>query len=699
MSVSVPVGIDFGSGKTVLGVARNRGIDIVVNEVSNRSTPALVAFGSKSRFLGESAKSQETSNIKNTVSSLKRLVGRNANDPALEVERQYNAAQIVPVGDVAGVKVRYLNEQAEFTYTQLVAMYFNKLKSTLLTDTKGNINDVVLAVPAYFVDAQRRAVADAAVIAGLNPVRIVNDVSAAIVGHGVFRTDLPEDEPKKIAVVDIGYSDYTVSVVALKKGDGRVLSTETNKDFGGRDIDLAIANHFTKVFQDKYNIDVRTNPKAWGRVLQQSERLKKILSANTTGMFNLESLMDDIDVSASMQREELEEYLAPVLANIHVPVQKALADAGVTVDDLDAIEVIGGCTRVPSLKEKISQAFGGRALSFTLNQDEAIARGATFLCAVHSPTVRVRPFKFEDINLHSVTFNWDKSGDEDTDHLEVFPRGSSFPSTKVVTLFRKADFSLSADYTHPEQLDQGISSHIGDWLIKGVEPAANGDAVAVKLKLRQDPSGLYIVESAYTAEETEVEESVQGEAGAEPQTKVVKKWVKKADLVIEHTPIQLTPQARDALVEKEAQMAAEDKLVADTEDRKNALEEYIYDIRDKLDGVLAEFAQPDEKDRLLELSNATEEWLYGEGEEATKGQYVAKYEELASIGNLIKGRQASKLEEERQAKLAKKEAEQHQKMAEKIQADKAAREAEQAKNSEEKTEAEPQQDLDMPDQA
>jgi len=692
MSVSVPVGIDFGSGKTVLGVARNRGIDVVVNEVSNRATPSLVAFGSRSRFLGEAAKSQETSNIKNTVSSLKRLVGRKGEDPALEVEAAYNGAKIVPVNGSAGVNVRYLNEQTEFTYTQLSAMFFDKLKSTLLTDTKGNINDVVIAVPAYFVDAQRRAVADAAVIAGLNPVRIINDVSAAAVGHGVFRTDLPEDSFKTVAIVDIGYSDFTVSIVNLKKGEGRVLATETNKDFGGRDIDFAISKHFAKIFEDKYKIDVTTNPKAWGRVLQQSEKLKKILSANTSAMFNVESLMNDIDVSASMQRDELEEYLTAALKNIPGPVTRALENAGVKASDLDAVEVIGGCTRVPSIKEAISAAFGGKSLSYTMNQDEAVARGATFVCAMHSPTVRVRPFKFEDYNTHSVTFRWEKTGDEDTDSLEVFPKGSAFPSTKVVTLFRSSDFSIAAEYTDASSLDKGISPQIGVWHIKGVKPADNGEPSAVKLKLRQDPSGLYVVEAAYTSVEKEVEETVEGGEGEEPQTKLVKKWVKGADLIVEHEPAQLSVKEREALFEKETQMAAEDKLVADTEDRKNALEEYIYDIRDKLDGPLAEFAQGDEKARLLELAEASEEWLYGDGEDATKGQYVAKYEELASIGNLIKGRQASKFEEERQAKLAKKEAEQQQKMAEKLQADKAAREAAQAK-----TEAEGG-DAEMPDQ-
>lgn len=693
MSVSVPVGIDLGSGKTTLGVARNRGIDIVVNEVSNRATPSIVAFGPRCRFLGEAAKSQETSNVKNTVGSLKRLVGRSGDDPAVVEERAFNGATIQPVNGEAGVKVNYLGSPSEFTFTQLTAMYLNKLRTTLLQDTKGNINDVVIAVPSYFVDVQRRAVVDAAIIAGLNPVRIVNDISAAAIGHGVFRTDLPEDSYKKIAVVDIGYSDYTVSIVALKKGEGKVLGTSYERNFGGRDIDLVISQHFARDFAGKYKIDVTSNPKAFGRVVAQSEKLKKILSANTSGMFNVESLMNDIDVSSSLSREDLENYLADSLEHIKEPISRALEQAGLKAEDLDAVELIGGSTRVPSIKQKISEAFGGKPLSYTMNQDEAVARGAAFLCAAHSPTVRVRPFKFEDLNNHGVTFKWDKTEDEDTDSLEVFPVGSSFPVTKVVTLFRKQDFEITASYTHPEQLDQGIPPHVGKWAIKGVKPAANGEAVAVKLKLRQDPSGLYIVESAYTAEEQTVQEPVEG--SEEGETKEVKKWVKKDDLVIEHFAPVLSPEQREKLLELESKMASEDKLVADTEDRKNALEEYIYDIRDKLEGPLAPFASEEEKEKLLNLAMETEEWLYGDGDDATKGQYVAKYDELAAIGNLIKGRKTSKEEEERQAVRAKQEAEQQRKMAQKMQEQKAAREAEQAKTSEK--ESAEKKDEDMPD--
>lgn len=676
--MSTPFGVDLGNDNTVIACARNRGIDIIVNEVSNRSTPSLVGFGMKNRFIGESAKNQQTSNIKNTVDNLKRILGLNYSDPDFEIEKKFFTAPLVENEDgQISAKVRFAGEQQEFTSTQLTAMFLNKIKDTTVKETKGNIVDICLSVPVWYTEKQRRAASDACKIAGLNPVRIVNEVTAAAVGYGVFKqNDLPEDKPKIVAFVDIGHSSYQVSIAAVKKGELKILGSACDKHFGGRDFDHAIANHFAEEFKGKYKIDVKENPKAFYRVLAASEKVKKVLSANSSAPINIESLMNDVDVSSSLTREELEEYVKPLLERVHVPVEIALKDAGITTEDIDSIEVIGGCTRVPSLKAKLSEIFG-KQLSFTLNQDEAIARGNAFICAMHSPTLRVRPFKFEDFNPYSVSYFWDKE-EEDEDHMEVFPRGGTFPSTKIITLFRKGDFEVEAKYTNKEELPAGVESQIAKWTIKGVVPNEGETSIATKLKLRNDPSGFYTIESAYTVEEKLVKELVEPKEGeevdpeAEPEYKEVKKLVKKNDLTIEMTSAALPEDKRQALFEKESALVVADKLVADTEDRKNALEEYIYELRGKLEDQYKDFASDAEKEKLTALLMKTEDWLYDDGYDSTKAKYIAKYEELASIGNLIKGRYQADVEEKKQAVRQKQEAAQMAAMAEKMAA---AREA------------------------
>lgn len=693
--MSTPFGVDLGNNNTVIACARNRGIDIIVNEVSNRSTPSLVGFGMKNRFIGESGKNQQTSNVKNTVENLKRILGLNYNDPDFEIEKKYFSVPLLETQDGGiAAKVRFLGEQQEFTSIQLAAMYINKIKDIAYKETKGNFQDICLSVPVWYTEKQRRAAADACRIAGLNPVRIVNEVTAAAVGYGVFKAnDLPEDEPKKVAFVDIGHSSYQVSIAAVKKGELKILGSAYDKHFGGRDFDYAIAEHFVAEFKNKYKINVEENPKAFYRLLTAAEKLKKVLSANTQAPFNVESLMNDIDVSSSLSREELEEYVKPLLDRVHVPVELALKSAGLSASDIDSIEVIGGCTRVPSLKSKLSEVFGGKPLSFTLNQDEAIARGNAFICATHSPTVRVRPFKFEDYNPFSVSYFWDKQ-EEDEDHLEVFPKGGLFPATKIITLFRTGDFNVEAKYTNREELPVGTEPIVSQWKLTGVVPSEGETSIATKLKLRNDPSGFYTIESAYTVEEKMVKELIEkedAEEDAEPEYKEVKKLVKKNDLEIIQTSAALPTEVREKLTEKENSMVMEDKLVADTEDRKNALEEYIYELRGKLDEQYAEFASPEEKEKLTGMLAKAEDWLYDDGYDSTKAKYIAKYEELALIGNIIRGRYLAKEEEKKQAYRQKQEAAQAAAMAEKI----AAAHAEKKEGKEEEQPAAEDNDIEM----
>ncbi|CAR25892.1 ZYRO0A10516p [Zygosaccharomyces rouxii] len=671
--MSTPFGLDLGNHNSVLAVARNRGIDIVVNEVSNRSTPSIVGFGQRNRFLGEAGKNKQTSNVKNTVENLKRIIGLGYDDKEFPEEAKYFSNKLVKLEDgKVGAQVKFVNKDHVFSAPQLAGMFFDRVKDTVQTETKANISDVCLAVPSWYTEEQRYVVADAARIAGLNPVRVVNDVTAAAVSYGVFKPDLPDvdQKPRVVALVDIGHSSYTCSVIGFKKGEFKVLGTAWDKHFGGRNFDRAITEHFAQEFKTKYKIDINENPKAYSRVVAAAEKLKKVLSANSSAPFNIESVMNDIDVSSQFSRVELEELMKPLLERVHEPIYKALAQAKLSVEDVDFVELIGGTSRIPVLKETISKAFN-KQLSTTLNQDEAIAKGAAFICAIHSPTLRVKPFKFEDMHAYSVSYSWDKQV-EDEDHLEVFPAGSTFPSTKMITLHRTGDFVMEAYYTHKEELPEDVPTHIAKWEITGVQLPEGATSVPVKLKLRCDPSGLHIIEEAYTLEDITVKEEIplpeDAPEGAEPEYKEVTKTVKKDTLnIVEHT-FGLKPEELNLLVEKENEMTSQDKLVAETEDRKNALEEYIYTLRGKLDEEYAPFASDQEKTKLRDQLAKAEDWLYEDGYDSTKAKYVAKYEELASTGNIIRGRYLSKQEEQKQALRQKDEAKKMAELSEKLSA-------------------------------
>lgn len=691
-----------------------------------------MGFGPKCRYLGEAAKTQEISNLKNTVASLKRLAGRSINDPDVDVERTFCSAPLVDIKGQVGAEVTYMGEKQQFTATQLCSMFLSKVKATASAELKLPVSDIVISVPPWFTDVQRRSIMDAAEISGLKLLRLINDTTATALGYGIPKLDLPtaEEKPRRVAFVDIGHSNYTCSIVEFKKGELAVKSTAYDRHFGGRDFDKALVAHFAKEWKEKYRIDIFTNPKAIVRVTAAAEKMKKILSANAQAPISIESLMNDIDVSGMLKRAELEELLQPLLDRATVPLEQALAEGKFKVEDIDTVEIVGGCTRVPSLKDRISKFFN-KPLSATLNQDEAVARGCAFSCAILSPVFRVRDFSVHDMVNYPIEFNWEQSPDipdEDTS-LTVFNKGNVMPSTKILTFYRKQPFDLEAKYAKPDMLPGKMNPWIGRFSVKGVKANGEDDFMICKLKARLNLHGVLNVEQGYYVEDVEVEEplpeekekegekkeekkdgdvscsptfhlhlsrdqssakttskvknfaknlfSSKDKAGAKentpltdpnaqamdtsgtegaaeppkPKTKKVKKQIKKGELPLSSGTASLDQATKDACAEKEGAMFMEDKLVADTEDKKNELESYIYELRGKIDDQYSDFASDEEKSKLKEKLEQSEDWLYDEGEDASKNVYVAKMDEIRFVAGPIVGRYQDKIEEERQAVL------------------------------------------------
>jgi heat shock protein 4 len=580
----------------------------------------------------------EIGNVKNTVGSLKRLCGRSYADPEINtVEQAFVGAQLVDIKGQVGARVQYLGKTEEFTATQLLASFFTKVKQITSADSKGvAVSDVVIAVPGWFTEAQRRSILDAAEIADLNTLRLMNDTTASALGFGITKTDLPEDKPRYVAIVDVGHSNMSVAIVAYKKGQLTVVSTAYDQHLGGRDFDKALVDHFAQEFLQKYKIDVKTNSKALHRVYAGVEKLKKILSANMAAPLNIESVMNDIDVSAMLKREELEALVKPVIEKVTAPLERALKEAKLTPEDIHSVEMVGGSTRIPALKERIS-AFFGKQLSFTLNADEAVARGAAFACAIYSPIFKVREFTVHDITNYPIQFNWEPTPEipNEDSSLVVFSRNNPVPSTKILTFYRKGPFDIDLQYADPAGLPGKMNPWIARYTIKGVTPSADNDFSVVKVKARMNLHGVLNVENAYIVAEEEVEEVIKEEKKEEkkdakkenkkdekdkdpdvshaskvetnikamdaeptpptPPTRKVKKQVRKGDLPIVGGGMSLDTALKESYKEREGEMTIADKLIADTEDRKNALEEYIYDMRGKLDDIYADYASEDEK--------------------------------------------------------------------------------------------------------
>uniref|UniRef100_A0A1A8PCK7 Heat shock protein 4b n=1 Tax=Nothobranchius rachovii TaxID=451742 RepID=A0A1A8PCK7_9TELE len=686
------VGFDVGFMNCYVAVARAGGIETVANEYSDRCTPACVSFGPRNRSIGAAAKSQIVTNSKNTVQGFKRFHGRAFSDPfvqSLKNSLVYDLAQM-PSG-TTGIKVMYMEEEKVFSIEQVTAMLLTKLKETAENALKKPVADCVVSVPCYYTDAERRSVIDAAQIAGLNCLRLMNETTAVALAYGIYKQDLPapEEKARNVVFVDLGHSGYQTSVCAFNKGKLKVLATACDPLLGGKDFDEVLVKHFCEEFGKKYKLDVKSKPRALVRLYQECEKLKKLMSANSSDLpLNIECFMNDIDVSGHMNRGHFEEMCVDILARVEPPLHSLLEQAKLKKEDVYAVEIIGGASRIPAVKERISKFFG-KELSTTLNADEAVARGCALQCAILSPAFKVREFSITDVVPYPISLKWHSAAEEGLSDCEVFPKNHPAPFSKVLTFYRKEPFTLEAYYSNPSELPYPDPT-IGQFVIQKVIPQASGESSKVKVKVRVNIHGIFSVSSASLVEvqksdegeepmETEqasdkdaenkmqtdqAGQQTQAEAPKEteektppeseemetsteenksekksdqpPQAKKAKVKTKVMELPIENSPQwQLANDMLNLFVENEGKMIMQDKLEKERNDAKNNVEEYVYDMRDKLHGMLEKFVGESDRDALSLKLEDTENWLYDDGEDQAKQVYIDKLAELKKLGQPI----------------------------------------------------------------
>ncbi|XP_049861111.1 heat shock 70 kDa protein 4 [Schistocerca gregaria] len=682
MAAMSVIGIDFGNESCYIAVARAGGIETIANDYSLRATPSCVAFSGKNRILGVAAKNQMVTNMKNTIYGFKRLLGRKFSDPYIQQEVKHLPYRIVQHGNGGiGVKVNYLDEEHVFSPEQITAMLFTKLKDISEVALKTKVNDCVISVPSFFTNAERKALLDAASIAGLNVLRLMNETTATALAYGIYKQDLPapEEKPRNVVFVDCGHASLQISACAFHKGKLKMLASAADPQLGGRDIDEILANHFCVDFQSRYRIDPRNNPRAYLRLTTEVEKLKKQMSANSMNLpMNIECFMDDKDVQASMNRTEMEKLCAHLIQRVEHTMRKCLQDSGLRLDEIHSVEIVGGSSRIPAIKHLIETVFG-KLPSTTLNQDEAVARGCALQCAMLSPAIRVREFSVTDIQTYPIKLVWDASMGEDGE-MEVYTQNHPVPFSKMLTFFRKEPFSIKAYYVgnipYPDP-------YIGQFIVKDVKPTPEGESQKVKVKVRVNLHGILLISSASLTEKKEATEQdsqedtsmendsqsaasqagsqndaqaeqaanqqnhIGGEDDAEGQGNTEKKEaskkkkiVKTVDLPIESYTHGISQLDLNNYIEQECKMIASDRQEKERIDARNALEEYVYDLRGKLnsDEELATFVNDADRTSLSQQLDETENWLYEEGEDCNRQVYVDRLSSLKTLGEPIKMR-------------------------------------------------------------
>jgi heat shock protein 4 len=655
------IGIDLGNRNSIIAVAQRGGIDIVLNECSNRHTPSMVGFAGQERAIGEAAMVQYARNIRNTVAQVKRLIGRKWNEKELQDELPLLPFKVKEIGDgKIGIEVSYNGEQVTFTPEEVTAMVLVQLKNISENYLRTKVKDVAISIPGFFTSAQRRALLDSTQIAGLNCLKLVNEITATAIAYGIYKTDLPENDPLHVMFVDIGDSHMSVGIVAFQKGKLRVLSTAYDRTLGGRNFDRALADHFAKVFKDKYKIDVKSNMKAWIRLETACEKVKKILSANSQAPLAIDSLMDDIDVSAMVTRDDFEQFCAPLFERLQEPFKQVMQETGLTGSTLHAIELVGGASRMPQLAPLIAK-LTGKEFSRTMNAEESVARGAALQCAMLSPTFRVREFKAEDSNYYPINLVWkdlDSESMETEEPTEIFPKNCVVPAMKIITFPRGKPCEIKASYAPTADLPPGTSHFIGKWVIPTVPPTESGESAKVRVKVKLDGNGIFSVEYAQMIENVVASKDAsedKKEAAASPkeddndkkskeadETKAAEKkedakiTTKRTNLFIQEVTDGMSPAQIQALAAEEKKRLEKDTELRETAEARNAVEAYVYDTRSDLNGSLLPYVLEADKDSFYSQLNEAEDWLYGEGAQATKQAYQEKLAQLKKVGEPIR---------------------------------------------------------------
>lgn len=653
------VGFDFGNENCVIAVAKERGIDVLLNDESNRETPAVVSFFEKQRFMGSEGAASLTMNPKSTVSQVKRLIGRKFKEVEVQDDLKLFPFEIVE-GHDGGIliKVQYLGEIHEFSPVQILGMLFSHLKQIAEKSIEMPISDCVIGIPCYFTDLQRRAYLDAAAIAGLRPLRLLHDCTATALGYGIYKNDISNAGPTYVVFVDIGHCDTQVCLASFESGQMKILSHAFDRNLGGRDFDEVLFSYFAAQFKEKDDIDVCTNMKASIRLRASCEKLKKVLSANAEAPLNIECLMDEKDVRDFIKREEFERLSSGLVESIRVPCQKVLANSGLTVEKIHSVELVGSGSRIPAITRMLASLFK-REPSRRINASECVARGCALQCAMLSPIFRVREYQVQDSFPFSIGLSSDKVPICTLPNSTLFPKGQAFPSLKILALHRNNMFQMEAFYADPNELPFGIASQISSFMI-GPFPVYQLEMVKVKVRVQLNLHGIVNVEAFMQIEDgaevtnvtsenmvaksdhspsveqngAEVTNVAQSAPSSIPADEIRKgKFFKRLEIPVSEEVYGGMTKAELSEAEKiELQLAQQDLKMERIKDKKNALESYVYEMRDKIFSKYQSFATESERDEISINLQKTEEWLYeDEPDDESENIYNQKLEDLRKL--------------------------------------------------------------------
>uniref|UniRef100_A0A8D3CMY7 Hypoxia up-regulated protein 1 n=1 Tax=Scophthalmus maximus TaxID=52904 RepID=A0A8D3CMY7_SCOMX len=532
--------VDLGSEWMKMAIVKpGVPMEIVLNKESRRKTPIAVCLKETERLFGDNALAMSVKNPKTVYRHLQSLLGKKHENLQVALYRkrfpEHQLQEDPERGTVYFRNSDFSSHILEMQYSpeELLGMVLNYSRGLSQDFAEQPIKDAVITVPAFFNQAERRAVLQAAQMGGVKVLQLINDNTAVALNYGVFRRKDIDSTAKNVMFYDMGSGSTTATIVTYQTVKTKESGTQPqlqirgvgfDRELGGFEMDLRLRDHLAQLFnaQKKSEKDVRENHRAMAKLLKEAQRLKTVLSANMEFMAQVEGLMDDIDFKAKVSRSDFEDLCGDLFERVPGPVQDALATAEMKLDEIEQVILVGGATRVPKVQEVLLKAVEKEELGKNINADEAAAMGAVYQAAALSKAFKVKPFLVRDAAVFPIQVEFTRDAEEDglkslkRNRRILFQRMAPYPQRKVITFNRyNDDFSFDINYGDLSFLSQHDLSVFGSLNLTTVKLSGVGssfhkhedaESKGIKAHFNMDESGVLLLDRVESVFETIVEE-------------------------------------------------------------------------------------------------------------------------------------------------------------------------------------------------